>query len=117
MNKLDTFLQKHGTKLMLVLLILIYFKSCGVDSEVERVKKDLRITEQRLVETNQEIDTLTNVMDLNFKSLPNTYDLKIEGLRVEKRMIQATNRKMLDVKRQNVIEKEIEKLEKIQASR
>jgi hypothetical protein len=38
--------------------------------------------------------------------------LQIEGLKVEKRMIQATDRKMLDVQRQNVIEKEIEKLSK-----
>lgn len=59
MNKFNQFLKDHGTKVIIALLILIYFKSCGVDSEVERVKKDLRATEQRIVETNAEIDTLT----------------------------------------------------------
>jgi hypothetical protein len=37
--------------------------------------------------------------------------LKIEGLKSEKRMIQATDRKILDVQRQNEIEKEINKIE------
>ena len=36
----------------------------------------------------------------------------IEGLKSEKRMIQATDRKMLDVQRQTEIDKEIEKLNK-----
>jgi DNA-binding XRE family transcriptional regulator len=36
----------------------------------------------------------------------------IEGLKAEKRMIQSTDRKMLDVTRQSVIDTEIEKLEK-----
>ena len=37
--------------------------------------------------------------------------MKIEGLRSEKRMIQATDRKMLDVQRQTQIDEEIKKLE------
>ena len=39
-------------------------------------------------------------------------EIKIEGLKSEKRMIQATDRKMLDVQRQTEIDKEIEKLNK-----
>ena len=35
MNKFNTFLANHGTKVILVLLVLTYFKSCGIDSEVE----------------------------------------------------------------------------------
>lgn len=105
MNKLDTFLEKHGLKLIIALLVLVYFKSCGVDSEVTKIKKDVR-------NLTVKIDSLNNDIDSKFESLPDNYDLKIEGLKVEKRMIQATNRKMLDVKRQNVIEKEIERLEK-----
>ena len=56
MNKLDTFLKNHGSKLIIALLVLIYFKSCGVDSEVTRIKKDLRSTEA-------EIDTLTTTLE------------------------------------------------------
>jgi hypothetical protein len=38
--------------------------------------------------------------------------LKIEGLKSEKRMIQSTDRKILDVNRQTQIDEEINKLEK-----
>jgi hypothetical protein len=38
-------------------------------------------------------------------------EIKIEGLQSEKRMIQATDRKLMDVQRQNQIEQEINKLE------
>ena len=41
---------------MIALLVLIYFKSCGVKSEVTRIKKDLRTT-------TMEIDSLTNRLD------------------------------------------------------
>lgn len=57
MNKFDEFLKKHGSKIIIILLILTYFKSCSIDSEVERVKKDLRQTEA-------EIDTLTSTFDV-----------------------------------------------------
>lgn len=94
MNKFNTFLENHGTKVILVLLVLTYFKSCSVDSEVSKLKKEAK--------ANQEI----------INQLPTANDLKIEGLKSEKRMIQATDRKMLDVQRQNEIEKEIQSLQK-----
>jgi hypothetical protein len=37
-------------------------------------------------------------------------ELRISGLEAEKRMIQATDRKLLDVRRQTEIEEEIKKL-------
>ena len=55
MNKFNTFLADHGTKLILVLLVLTYFKSCGIDSEVEKTKKELRQVEA-------EIDTLNTTL-------------------------------------------------------
>jgi hypothetical protein len=95
MNKLNKFLTDHSTKVILVLLILIYLKSCGIDSEVTKLKKEVK-AQQEIVNA--------------IKQLPTKTDLRIEGLKVEKRMIQATDRKMLDVQRQNAIEKEIEEL-------
>jgi len=100
MNKLDKFLSTHGSKVIIVLLVLVYFKSCGIDSEVERVKKELRAKEESITEIKKSIE-----------ALPTSKDVQIEGLKSEKRMIQATNRKMLDVQRQNEIEKEITELE------
>ena len=93
MNKLDTFLSKHGMKVVIALLLLTYVKSCSVDSEVTLIKKEFRGQKE--------------VID----ALPTVKDVKIEGLKVEKRMIQATDRKMLDVQRQNAIEAEIAELQ------
>jgi hypothetical protein len=56
----------------------------------------------------KEVQTQRQVLD----KLPTKKDLQIEGLKSEKRMIQATDRKMLDVQRQTEIDKEIEKLNK-----
>jgi hypothetical protein len=96
MNKFNLFFKNHGSKVITVLLVLVYFKSCSVDSELTIVKKELR-KEQEIINT--------------IKKLPTASDLQIEGLKSEKRMIQATDRKMLDVQRQNQIEAEIKKLE------
>ena len=88
MNKVEQFLQKHGLKVIILLLLLTYMKSCSVNSEVTKVKKQL----------------------IALDSLANKRDLEIEGLKAEKRMIQATDRKMLDVQRQSEIDVELKKL-------
>lgn len=90
MDKLNNFLAKHGIKVIIVLLFLTYVKSCSIDSELTKVKKHLTVID----------------------SLPTQKQLQIEGLKAEKRMIQATDRKMLDVQRQSEIDAEIKKLEK-----
>ena len=88
MNKVEQFLQKHGLKVLILLLLLTYMKSCGVDREVVKIKKQLTTLD----------------------SLATKKDLEIEGLKAEKRMIQATDRKMLDVQRQSEIDVELKKL-------
>lgn len=103
MSKFNIFLTNHATKIIIILLVLIYFKSCSVDSEVTKVKKELKTTQKEIYQ-----------IDSTISELPTAIDVKIEGLKVEKRMIQATDRKMLDVQRQNVIEIEIAELEQIQ---
>lgn len=100
MNKLNNFFKNHGFKLITILLVLVYFKSCSVDSELTLVKKELRIKHESIEQIKKSIELL-----------PNKTDLQIEGLKSEKRMIQGTDRKMLDVQRQNQIEKEIKELE------
>ena len=88
------FLKKYQQHLLLVLFLLLLLKSCGTNSEVTKLRKE--------VESQKTI----------LNSLPTKKDLQIEGLKSEKRMIQATDRKMLDVQRQTEIDKEIEKLNK-----
>ena len=93
MNKFNLFFEKHGIKVLSALVLLTWLKTCSIDSELTVVKKELR-KEQEIVH-----------------KLPTATDLQIEGLKAEKRMIQGTDRKMLDVQRQNQIEKEIKELE------
>lgn len=87
-------LKKYQQQILVILFILLLLKSCGTNSEVTKLRKE--------VESQREV----------LSNLPTKKDLQIEGLKSEKRMIQATDRKMLDVQRQTEIDKEIEKLNK-----
>lgn len=86
-------LKKYQTAILLALFVMLLFRTCGTGSELTKLRKE--------VESQRDI----------LKSLPTKHDLQIEGLKSEKRMIQATDRKMLDVQRQNEIDKEINKLQ------
>ena len=86
-------LKKYQQQILIVLFVFLLFRSCGTGSELTRLRKE--VESQRTV----------------LENLPTKKDIQIEGLKVEKRMIQATDRKMLDVQRQNEIEKEIDKLQ------
>jgi thiamine biosynthesis lipoprotein ApbE len=91
MKFLET-LKKYQQQMLIVLFILLLFKNCGTNTEVSKLRKE--------VETQREV----------LSNLPTKKDLQIEGLKSEKRMIQATDRKMLDVQRQTEIDNEISKL-------
>jgi hypothetical protein len=68
-------------------------KSCSDSSKLSKIRKDIQTIK----------DSTYTKQELNVQ-------LKISGLEAEKRMIQATDRKMLDVQRQSQIEEEIKKL-------
>ena len=93
MNKLDNFLSKHGTKIILGLVLILFLRSCGTNSELKKVKKELQ------------------TVQTGISNLPTRKDLEIEGLKAEKRMIQSVDRKILDVNRQSEIDGEIKKLQ------
>lgn len=95
MKKLNDFLNSHFFKLAIVFLILIFFNTCG-DKGISKTNKRIEILSDKI----DSLETIT----LTKK------DLLIEGLKSEKRMIQSTDRKILDVNRQSVIDKEIETL-------
>jgi hypothetical protein len=57
-----------------------------------------------------ELDSLKTEVFVLKKELQK--ELKVEGLKAEKRMIQSTDRKILDVNRQAEIDKELQQLEK-----
>jgi hypothetical protein len=60
---------------------------------------------------NKRIDKISNKLDSLEIMIITHEDLRLEGLKTEKRMIQSTDRKMLDVTRQAEIDKEINALE------
>ena len=89
MNKLDTFLSKHGSKIIIVLLVLTYFKSCSIDSETNKVKKEL-------VKVQAEVDTLSSTLNARvvdekrmielIKTVPAWKTLRIEEISDKERI-------------------------------
>lgn len=96
MRKINDFIEKHYQKIVFILLFAIFLNTCGNPTK----------------SVNKRIDVLSEKID-SLKTVTVTKtDLTIEGLKSEKRMIQSTDRKMLDVTRQTEIDKEIETLTK-----
>lgn len=91
------FLNKHFNKIVLGLLVIIFLQQCGNSSRISKIEKQEKITNSRL-------DSLCTRAEL-------AKYLEIEGLKAEKRMIQSTDRKILDVNRQSEIDNQIKKLE------
>lgn len=89
------FIQNNFTVIVLVIALLSFFKSCGDSRDISKIKKEIQ-----------------NIKDSTFTKDELLRELKISGLEAEKRMIQATDRKLLDVRRQTEIEEEIKKLNK-----
>lgn len=87
------FIKENFTTIVLVLSLLAFFKSCGDSRDISKIKKEIEI-----------------IKDSTFTKKELLIELKISGLEAEKRMIQATDRKILDVRRQTEIEEEIKKL-------
>jgi hypothetical protein len=79
----------------LVIALLTLFKSCGDARELSKMRKEIK-----------------SIKDSTFTKDELSIELQIMGLESEKRMIQATDRKLLDVQRQTQIEEEIKKLKK-----
>jgi hypothetical protein len=89
------FIQENFVIIVLVISILSLFKSCGDSRELSKIKKEIK-----------------SIKDSTYTKDELRVELKIMGLEAEKRMIQATDRKLLDVQRQTQIESEINELKK-----
>jgi|TARA_R110002124_G_scaffold84331_2_gene219730 hypothetical protein len=85
MNNFNKFFTDHGIKIIIVIMILTYFKSCSIDSEVERIKKEQRIL-------TKEIDTLSSQlvnekeMIYLIKTVPAWKTLRIEEISDKERI-------------------------------
>jgi hypothetical protein len=89
MKPILNFIDAWGIRIMFFLVIITFFKTCSTNSKVQDV--------------NDSVDSL---------SVKLRREIKIEGLKSEKRAIQASDRKILDVTRQTQIDQEISKLDK-----
>jgi hypothetical protein len=88
------FIEEKFTIIVLVITLLSFFKSCGDSRENSKIRKEMKELK----------DSTYNKKELDVR-------LQIEGLKSEKRMIQSTDRKILDVNRQTQIDQEITTLE------
>ena len=92
MNKITDIINQHFQKIAIVLLVAIFLNTCS-SGDVKSINKRLDKVETRL------------------DSCATKKEIQIEGLKAEKRMIQSTDRRILDVNRQTAIDSEITKLE------
>ena len=87
MKAILNFIDAWGVRIMVFLVVIIFFKTCTTNTKVQNV--------------NDSVDSL---------SVKLRKEIKIEGLKSEKRAIQASDRKILDVNRQTEIDQEITKI-------
>lgn len=87
MKTIINFIDVWGNRVVFLLVLVIFMKTCSTNGKVDKVV--------------QRVDSL---------EVKVTDGIKIEGLKSEKRMIQSTDRKILDVQRQTEIDKELSKL-------
>lgn len=92
------FVDQHFNKTVLVFLLLIFMQECNNSSKINNLEK-------RLKSLNSRMDSVCTSSDLKSQ-------IEIEGLKAEKRMIQSTDRTMLDVNRQAEIDRTLQKLQK-----
>ena len=83
-----------GLRLMTLLVIIIFMKTCSTNSRVDKVKTQVQLN-------NAKIDSL---------AIELRKEIRIEGLETERRMIQSTDRDIMDVNRQGKIGEIIDSL-------
>jgi len=87
MKSILNFIDTWGNRIIFFLVIITFFKTCNTNSKIQDV--------------NDSVDSL---------SVKLRREIKIEGLKSEKRAIQASDRKILDVNRQTQIDQEIKQI-------
>jgi hypothetical protein len=88
------FVENNFIVIVLVIAVLTFLKGCGDGRELSKMRKEIETIK----------DSTYTKEELNIR-------LQIEGLKSEKRMIQSTDRKILDVTRQTEIDNELKSLE------
>lgn len=93
MENFKKFLSKNFTLIVFIFLIIGWLKGCGDSKELGKINDEIKAIKDSTY-TKSELDK----------------QLKIMSLETEKRFIQSTDRKILDVNRQTQIDLELENL-------
>lgn len=101
MEKIIKFLKENFVILVLILILFSGLRECRNTKEIKLIKKGI-ITLNDSLYQKKELDLKLEIINLT---------VELEGLKSEKRMIQATDRKIMDVNRQSEIDKEVALLE------
>jgi len=104
MEKVLKFINQYG---LLIILSFIIIGSCSRQANENKKNKLANANHKKIMDRFSLIEAKFDSLEINLEK-----SIKIEGLKSEKRMIQSTNRKMLDVERQSEIDKELMILEK-----
>jgi hypothetical protein len=83
-----------GVRIITILVLIIFMKTCSTNSRVDKVKTQVQLN-------NAKIDSL---------AIELRKEIRIEGLETERRMIQSTDRDIMDVNRQGKIGEIIDSL-------
>ncbi len=94
------FIKKYFVVIVLILVIIGGFKSCADSRKMDKIVRTQDTIQKQI----------QSIKDSTYTKSELGVQLKISGLEAEKRMIQATDRKLWDLQRQNEIEKEIKEL-------
>jgi hypothetical protein len=87
------FITENFANIILAISLLTLVKTCGDSRELTKIRKEIQ-----------------QIKDSTYTKKELEVELRISGLEAEKRMIQATDRKILDVQRQTQIDEEIKRL-------
>jgi hypothetical protein len=89
-------IEKNFSKIVLAILVVLMIGQCSNCRRSSNIEKQIKTANSRL-------DSMANRDEV--KRI-----IEIEGLKAEKRMIQSTDRKILDVNRQSEIDAELKKI-------
>ena len=85
MNTFNKFFADHGIKIIIAIMLLTYFKSCSIDSEVERIKKEQRILTIEIDTLSSQIVNEAEMIKL-IKEVPAWKTLRIEEISDKERI-------------------------------
>jgi len=97
MKTITEFIGKHG---LIVVFVLLMVSTCTTSMS-------RKMSEKKML---KQVEGVQKSLDILTKTLQK--EIKVEGLKVEKRMIQSTDRKIMDLNRQAEIDKELKTLDK-----